>query len=62
MNARKNSVGLEWRWIMKGVFYIGLWLVVLGIISVLFRLIAYLFGGMSQKDTGLDLGHVELEA
>jgi TRAP-type mannitol/chloroaromatic compound transport system permease small subunit len=58
----ENSVGLPWRWLMKGVFYIGLWLVVLGIISVFLRLVAYLFGGMSQKDTGLDLGHVELEA
>ena len=37
-------------------------LVVLGILSVMARLIAYLFGGLEQKTTGLDLGHVELEA
>ena len=58
----ENPNGLPWRWFMKGVFYLGNILVVLGIISVMLRCIAYLFGGVSQQDSGLDLGHVELEA
>lgn len=58
----ENALGWSNRWIMKGVFYLGLWLVVLGIISVMFRLIAFLFGGWERERTGLDLGHVELEA
>lgn len=60
--SSEHAVGLPYRWIVKGIFYIGLWLVVLGIISVMLRLIAFLFGGMSQKDARLDLGRVELEA
>ncbi len=60
--ASENPIGWGSRWIVKGVFYLGLWLVVLGIISVMIRLIAFLFGGLDQKRTGLDLGHVELEA
>ena len=60
--ASENALGWGSRWIVKGVFYLGLWLVVLGIISVMLRLIAFLFGGMEREPTGLDLGHVELEA
>ncbi len=60
--ASENALGWGSRWVVKGVFYLGLWLVVLGVISVMFRLIAFLFGGLNQKRTGLDLGHVELEA
>ncbi len=60
--ASENALGWGNRWVVKGVFYLGLWLVVLGILSVMARLIAYLFGGLEQKTTGLDLGHVELEA
>jgi len=58
----ENPNGLPWRWIMKGIFYVGNLMVVAGIISVMCRLVAYLFGGVTQKDSGLDLGHVELEA
>lgn len=60
--SSEHAIGLPYRWIVKGIFYVGLWLVLLGIISVMLRLIAYLFGGLSQKETRLDLGHVELEA
>lgn len=60
--SSENSSGLPWRWVMKGIFYLGMWLVVFGIISMMLRLIAFLFGGLSQEETKLDLGHVELEA
>ena len=43
-NERSDSaLGLEWRWIIKGILYAGFWLLLLGIVSVLLRLIAYLF-------------------
>lgn len=60
--ASENTLGWSHRWVMKAVFYLGMWLVLLGIVSVMLRLLAYLFGGMSQQDSRLDLGHVELEA
>lgn len=62
LEASENTLGWSHRWVVKGVFYLGLWLVLLGIISVMLRLLAFLFGGMSQQDSRLDLGHVELEA
>lgn len=37
------ALGLPYRWIIKGIMYTGLWLLLLGIISVLLRLIAFLF-------------------
>ncbi|MFZ4805617.1 MAG: TRAP transporter small permease subunit [Hyphomicrobiaceae bacterium] len=57
----ENAVGLDARWIIKGVFYVGLWLVLLGVISVFMRLCAVLFGNMSGEDAKLDIGHSELE-
>jgi TRAP-type mannitol/chloroaromatic compound transport system permease small subunit len=43
-NERSDSaLGLEWRWIIKGIMYAGFWLLLLGIVSVLLRLIAFLF-------------------
>lgn len=57
----ENAIGLESRWIIKGVFVIGIWLVLAGILSVLLRLLAFLFGGVPADQTGLELGHVEVE-
>ena len=57
----ENVLGLDNRWIIKGVFYAGLWLVLLGIISVLIRILAFLFGGRTQEESGLEIGHAELE-
>jgi len=37
------ALGLPYRWVIKGIMYAGLWLLLLGIISVLLRLIAFLF-------------------
>jgi TRAP-type mannitol/chloroaromatic compound transport system permease small subunit len=56
-----STVGLSHRWIIKGVFAAGLWLVVLGILSVLFRVIVFLFGGKSEEEVNLQIGHVEAD-
>jgi TRAP-type mannitol/chloroaromatic compound transport system permease small subunit len=57
----ENVLGLDHRWIIKTVFYVGLWLVLLGVVSVLIRIVAFLFGGRTQQETGLQIGHAELE-
>jgi TRAP-type mannitol/chloroaromatic compound transport system permease small subunit len=57
----ENAIGLDSRWIIKGIFYLGNWLVLLGVMSVLLRLIVLLFGGKSQEETQLQIGHAELE-
>ena len=38
-------IGLPHRWIIKGFFVFGLWLLVAAIVAVMLRLIAFLFGG-----------------
>lgn len=53
-----STVGLTHRWIIKGIYAAGLWLVVLGILSVLLRLIVVLFGGRSAEEVDLRIGHV----
>lgn len=58
----ENAIGLDHRWIIKAVFYAGLWLVLLGIVSVLLRLVVFLFGGRSREEVDLQIGHAELEA
>ena len=56
-----SSVGLTNRWIIKLVFAFGLWLVVLGILSVLFRVIVFLFGDKPEAEVDLQIGHVEAD-
>jgi TRAP-type mannitol/chloroaromatic compound transport system permease small subunit len=56
-----STVGLTHRWIIKGIYAAGLWLVVLGILSVLARVIVLLFGGRSPAEVNLEVGHTELE-
>lgn len=51
-----SAVGLTHRWIIKGVLYIGLWLLLAGIVSVLLRLIVYLFGKRPVQEVGLRIG------
>ena len=46
------------RWIIKGIYAAGLWLVVLGILSVLLRVIVFLFSGKSEHEVNLQIGHV----
>jgi TRAP-type mannitol/chloroaromatic compound transport system permease small subunit len=53
-----STVGLTHRWIIKGIYAAGLWFVVLGIVSVLLRVIVFLFGRKSQQEVNLQIGHV----
>jgi len=53
-----STVGLTHRWIIKGIYAAGLWLVVLGILSVLLRVVVFLFGGKSDAEVNLQIGHV----
>ncbi len=55
------AVGLPMRWIIKGVYYAGLWLLLLGIISVFLKLIVVLFGGRSFEQANLKLGTSNVE-
>ena len=56
-----STVGLRYRWAIKGIYAAGLWLVVLGILSVMLRAIVFLFGGKSQEEVDLQVGHTELD-
>src|SRR5262245_16530494 len=56
-----STVGLTHRWVIKGIFALGLWLVVLGILSVLLRVIVFLFGDKSPDEVNLQIGHVEAD-
>jgi TRAP-type mannitol/chloroaromatic compound transport system permease small subunit len=60
--ASENVTGLPFRWAIKAVFFAGIWLVFFGALSVFLRLIAFLFRGVGQDESGLDLGHIEMEA
>jgi TRAP-type mannitol/chloroaromatic compound transport system permease small subunit len=53
-----STVGLTHRWIIKGVYAAGLWLVVFGILSVLLRVIVFLFGNKPEQEVNLQIGHV----
>jgi TRAP-type mannitol/chloroaromatic compound transport system permease small subunit len=53
-----STVGLTHRWIIKGIYAAGLWLVVLGILSVLLRVVVFLFGNKPQAEVNLQIGHV----
>lgn len=57
-----STVGLTHRWIIKAIYAAGLWFIVLGILSVLFRLIAFLFGQRPQAEVNLQIGASQLEA
>lgn len=62
VNERSDStVGLTHRWIIKGVYAAGLWLVLLGIVSVLLRVIVFLFGDQPEEEVNLQIGHVEAD-
>ena len=55
----ESALGLTHRWVIKGIYAAGLWLVVLGILSVLLRVIVFLFGGKTEEEVNLQIGHVE---
>lgn len=52
-----SAIGIPYRWIIKSVMYLGLWLVLLGVISVMLRLIVYLFGDRPAEQVDLRIGH-----
>jgi TRAP-type mannitol/chloroaromatic compound transport system permease small subunit len=56
-----STVGLTHRWIIKGIYAAGLWLVVLGILSVLARVIVFLLGGRPQGEVNLQIGSTTLD-
>jgi TRAP-type mannitol/chloroaromatic compound transport system permease small subunit len=56
-----STVGLRYRWFIKGIYAFGLWLVVLGILSVLFRVIAFLFGRHAPEEVDLPIGSTTLD-
>lgn len=57
----ESAVGLSFRWIIKGIYVLGCWLVLLAIISVFLRVSAYLFGGVPNERANLQIGKAELE-
>jgi len=57
----ENAIGLEHRWLIKGVFYIGLWLLLAGVVCVMLRVIVFLFGRRPAAEVDLRIGHAELE-
>jgi TRAP-type mannitol/chloroaromatic compound transport system permease small subunit len=56
-----STVGLRYRWFIKGIYAAGLWMVVLGILSVLARVIVFLFGGRSEAEVKLEIGATILD-
>lgn len=50
------ALGLPYRWIIKAIMVAGLWLLLLGIVSVMLRLIAYLFGQRPLEEVQLRIG------
>src|SRR5262245_53457732 len=53
----ENVAGLQYRWVIKGIFVLGLVMVLVAIISVILRLVVYLFGRRSQQEVELQIGH-----
>jgi len=50
------ALGLPYRWIIKAIMYAGLWLLLVGILSVLLRLTAFLFQQRSGEEVQLKIG------
>jgi TRAP-type mannitol/chloroaromatic compound transport system permease small subunit len=48
-------IGIPRRWIIKGLFVFGLWLLVASIVAVLLRLVAFLFGGVGAARAELSI-------
>jgi TRAP-type mannitol/chloroaromatic compound transport system permease small subunit len=51
-----SALGIPYRWVIKGVLWLGLWLLLIAIVSVLLRLIAYLFGKRTAEEAGIRIG------
>ena len=57
----ESGIGLTHRWVIKAVYAVGLWLVLLAILSVMLRLVAFLFGGAPAEEAKLEIGPSKLE-
>ena len=55
------ALGLPYRWIIKGIMYAGLWLLLVGIVSVLLRLVAFLFLRRLDEEVQLRIGSAASE-
>lgn len=55
------ALGLSHRWVIKGIYFIGLLLMMLGLLTVLVRLTAFLFGGYTAEQADVRLGHVQVD-
>jgi len=51
-------IGIPQRWIIKFLFVFGLWLLVAAIVSVLLRLIVFLFGGPLSAHARMNIERV----
>src|SRR5262245_4810065 len=56
-----STVGLTHRWIIKGIYAAGLWMVVAGILSVLLRVIVFLSGRLPREEVNLQIGTVIMD-
>ena len=56
-----STVGLTHRWIIKGIYAAGLWMVVAGIVSVMLRVIVFLFGNKPREEVNLQIGTVIMD-
>jgi TRAP-type mannitol/chloroaromatic compound transport system permease small subunit len=52
----ESALGIGHRWIIKSIFYVGLWLLFFAIVSVMMRLVIFLFGGRSASEVNLPIG------
>ncbi|OFX03926.1 MAG: hypothetical protein A3D94_00380 [Alphaproteobacteria bacterium RIFCSPHIGHO2_12_FULL_66_14] len=48
-------IGLSHRWIIKGFFVLGLWMLVAAIVAVILRLIVFLSGGVAGRRADLNI-------
>jgi TRAP-type mannitol/chloroaromatic compound transport system permease small subunit len=51
-------IGIPQRWVIKFLFVFGLWLLVAAIVSVLLRLIVFLFGGPLSASARMNIERV----
>lgn len=51
-------IGIPQRWVIKGLFVLGLWLLVFAIVAVILRLVVYLSGGPLASQARLNIERV----
>jgi TRAP-type mannitol/chloroaromatic compound transport system permease small subunit len=53
----ESANGLPYRWVIKSILLLGLFLVVIAVLSVVMRLVAFLFGNIDVRHARINLGH-----